>query len=268
MRSVIDCKTILTKEFLAAELNASRTPYRIAKSLNISETTVRDYCDKHGLERQKRPKTTPLWDQRYFESIDNEHKAYWLGIILTRGSIVIGRGCKTPTGIIVSFPHDEEYHLARWHREINSNNNIATYQNGKLLYCRSQHFSRTMCGHLARYGCVPQKSVKLGMPFPQLGESLTRHFIRGYIDGHSSLSWNRGQPKLDIGGNFAFLDVMKHHIGLTSKTHQYKHSPAGSLRVGGKRKVRSVGDYIYQDATVFLERKRKWFDSLDSEFST
>ncbi|HEU4325072.1 MAG TPA: LAGLIDADG family homing endonuclease [Roseiflexaceae bacterium] len=69
----------------------------------------------------------------------------------------------------------------------------------ELTYC-----SKEMYQDLARLGGTPHKSRTIG--FPPVPTDLLPHFVRGFVDGDGTLSWNGDRPVLQIySASQAFL---------------------------------------------------------------
>jgi hypothetical protein len=275
---------ILTKDLLENKFREGLTPHQISKLLRIDIRTVLKYMEIYGLShlRPKRailgPNPNPNWNCDFFENIDSEDKAYWLGFLMADGCVTTVGGM-IPNVVVLLLAEKDKEQIVKWHQAINSDHNIQTYSNvcwqkssrGEKLdatnykRCVSQHYSRKMCSDLIRLGCTPRKSNTL--KFPNLPPHLIHHFIRGYFDGDGSISWEiRGtQPKIDFCGTKQFLEGVKYHLEVKPKIHDYKHSKAFALRIGGKRQVKRIAEYLYFDATVFMVRKRERFNPLIGE---
>lgn len=109
------------------------------------------------------------------------------------------------------------------------------------------------------------------------------HFIRGYFDGDGCLSlyeqhvkqWTIRKQELSITGQEQLLQEIKHILTKNAGTTPtismkfYKKSPnTVSLRYGKKADIYSLYNYLYQDATVYLETKyQKFIDFISRDVS-
>jgi len=100
-------------------------------------------------------------------------------------------------------------------------------------------------------------------------ESL-HHFIRGYFDGDGcvrfSLIDNRKEFAVDIAGTQDFLTALKKHMIYSlnlSNVQIRKDKGVFRLAWGGNLQVRRIKEYLYQDSTIYLERKKEKFDLLN-----
>lgn len=118
--------------------------------------------------------------------------------------------------------------------------------------------SKKMCCDLIKLGCVINKTKTI--TFPSIPEHLYNHFIRGFIDGDGCIrvGVTKGKDLLDItSASYTFILQLKEkllpyttHIGISKETlYDVWH-----LRCGGKQ-VKNLLDWVYKDATVYLNRK-------------
>jgi len=138
---------------------------------------------------------------------------------------------------------------------------------GSSIYCTS----RQMFDDLARFGAVPKKSLTLEFPQWMKAHPLRHHFIRGYYDsdGCWSFRYNKDKFGVDTGkhqvrcsvrGTKNFLtdlrDVLEADTGIAKKIGDVKLS-AGiyKLEYAGNQITKKISDYLYKDATLYLERK-------------
>lgn len=120
----------------------------------------------------------------YFDNLDSEDKAYFLGLLLSDGYNDIKNG-------IVSIDLQEEDLPTL--RLLNSALNITPrpircYENKYAVKPRHRVVvsSRKISERLEQLEMVKQKSYNLKFP-QQVPENMLRHFIRGYFDGDGSI---------------------------------------------------------------------------------
>lgn len=194
-------------------------------------------------------------NEYFFDVIDSEHKAYWLGFIAADGSV-------NGNALAVALaPYDKD-HLEKLARTISSNHPVREYSYPRQPFVRFYIRSTHMTQSLSRYGIVPNKSLTLR--FPDLPAHLTRHFIRGYVDGDGgfSIATARNNPSFAVTSNADFLKPMQqvliNECDLKDTKLYYRHPdvPIATLRYGGRNQVKKIHDYLYSKATVFLQRKK------------
>ncbi|MEK6882932.1 MAG: LAGLIDADG family homing endonuclease, partial [Nanoarchaeota archaeon] len=128
---------------------------------------------------------------------------------------------------------------------------------------------------LNNLGCVEKKSLILKFPTSeQVPPEFIHHFIRGYFDGDGSITIHRNKIKsyqmkanLNMAGSLEFLESLKetfNQLGLSSVTKIYPIGKIHVLSFSGNSNVKKIGEILYKDATIFLQRKR---DKMEEVFS-
>lgn len=216
----------------------------IAKKLNVSRETIYHRLKMINIQNTQQFK----FNHNFFECIDTEEKAYWLGFITADGCVSMTANPKVDIGLAII----DITHLYKWHKILRSTKKINVYMNRAI----SSHPSKKMCYDLIKVGCTPQKSLTL--KFPKLKNDLVRHYIRGYMDGDGCISFgNKNQAiwqiKLNFLGTQEFLFSLQNKIGTNVKIRKKKN--ISILEINGNTQVMNILDFLYKDATVFLDRK-------------
>lgn len=223
--------------------------YRLFKRLDIpvrsrSEALKQYYCN-----------------ERYFETIDTEGKAYWLGFIMADGCIhVPSRGSPR---LIIGLHKKDIDHLYRLKRSLQSSHKIQMRSDGAVVLTIT---SRKICEDLMSYGVVPRKSGREVFP-AIIHEKLAHHFFRGYIDGDGSWSYRKHKRarngralSLSIcGGPHVIENFSSWAQSITGRSSP-KIRPSGlssTIQYGGNILVPKLAMAIYQNAEIFLPRKLK-----------
>jgi hypothetical protein len=208
-------------------------------------------------------------NDNYFNKIDNEEKAYWLGFLLADGCIHERAG-QDRLSLVLSIKDKD--HLEKFKKSLSFEGPINDYTKKSGLFIGLEHSfvritSQLLVNDLARVGCVPRKSLTL--EFPIINDSLVHHFIRGYFDGDGSVfiskekHWRSGNISQVIHFRFigteAFLKVLDKKINLSGRLVQAKGSRVYELCYKRNKKAQLFYNYLYEDATIFLERKEKIF---------
>lgn len=174
-----------TKEVLYdLYVNRNMTIKEVGEKYGISETLVYRWFKDCSIKT--RSSTSKFYaDYSYFDAIDTEEKAYWLGFVWCDGSI---NWSKTNPMLQLNVAERDRSHLEKFKKHINSNHSIGTYQKGSgfnntHLYkeCRFSFTSKHLSELLRdKYGMIPNRSSidKLVSSVP---DSLLRHFIRGVL---------------------------------------------------------------------------------------
>lgn len=245
-----------------ASLHAEGKSLReIERLTGIPRKRVSYELKQAGVEIKPRSKGTtgirnyPMWEEA-FEMIDTEEKAYWLGFLMADGDVNDRTYSIELSLQIRDIGHIEKMKaFLRTGVPVKERLIAGKHKAGRIQVC-----SKKLVQDLMRYGCVPRKSLKL--EFPELPAELIPHFMRGYMDGDGTL-YKRpdGQVEFSVLGTEAFLqryqqELMKLGLNETQITCTGQEGKAFQLRYNGNRNVAVIVDYLYRDATIWLERKR------------
>lgn len=214
-------------------------------------------------------------NENYFQIINSEEKAYFLGLIFADGSIYFRKGNYQPHFSITLIKHDK-YLLEKLKYEIQFTGNLyyikPPKQHQQNLF-RLGVTSSAFCGHLINSGCIPNKSLTLEFP-KIIPECFLRHFIRGYFDGdgsvHLSASGRHKNPQYHISilGTESFLNKLSEIVGTGSGIGIKKVKPKSlegkifRYMFGGNEMVKKFYHYLYDDSSVFMERKKEKMEKV------
>jgi len=200
------------------------------------------------------------FDDDYFEIIDTEDKAYYLGLLLADGNVYSARN-----RVQITLVKKDEYILKKFAKCIKYKGNIYL-DRGK--YSKLILPSKKMCSDLAKLGCHPNKG-KGDTPatLPDIDDKLVHHLIRGYFDGDGHISKNKKLKNpyynINITGSVPLITKVKGILedNQMEVSKLYTRPDKTSVQLVVKNK--SVGDfvkYLYKDAKHYLKRKEKIYE--------
>lgn len=210
----------------------------------------------------------------YFNRIDTEEKAYFLGFLYADGCVLTHQSSMEMS---IGLSSKDGYMLEWMKKQLEYTGPIGIYEykrEGKdyddahLLRCKSNG----LCSDLIRLGCIPRKSLVLRWPEKgSIPEHLMHHFIRGYFDGDGHFTfWTKegriSQLMIGFSGTESFLNDLEHylveHVGVNRNKVIKDRSKAYTLRHTGNKVAHKIGSYLYKDATIYLTRKHdKWMST-------
>lgn len=204
-----------------------------------------------------RPRTYYI-NEKFFNEIDTNEKAYWLGFLYADGYI-------TKSGFGIALKIGDFKHLEKMLKSMNSNYIIKIYKNTKEYsyskgeYCRLICSSKNMKSKLISYGLVPNKSVILQPPKIKFkNNDLRLCFIRGFFDGNGCVSGlKKSTYALKITSTDAMLDWIANSLGY-KYNKLYKRRPTdivSSLEIRGMKNIRKYGNLLYKNSDIYLDRK-------------
>lgn len=229
------------------------TAHAVTKILRAHNVKLRNASESHKL---------PV-DSNYFEVIDTEDKAYWLGFMYADGYV-------TKNIMGVKLRESDSEHLEKFKQALKSSHKIGHYvlnsgfsQGLNAPYCSLTIVDDKLVADLKRCGVVPNKSKVVVFPTELIvPRHLVHHFIRGYFDGDGSVYGSAKAPAASFDGTKEFLDVLlkilKEAIGTNCNVH-HDHS-IYCIKLGGHNIIKQLFQYMYKDATVFLGRKKQRFE--------
>lgn len=188
-------------------------------------------------------------DESYFQSIDTEDKAYWLGFIYADGNV-----SKNHKMFQLVLQNRDEGHLMKLLGYLKSNHPTFRHSKGaKGITLKNRVFVK----NLISAGIYPNKSYTI-KPI-KLRSDLQRHFWRGVIDGDGTLSTKKYKEVMGVAGNKytcdGFGDFIKAN-GVPTKAKTYtSRVGASTFSINGSGMTRLVSNLLYGNCTVFLDRK-------------
>lgn len=243
----------------------------LSQIFDICQPTIMKILDEYRIKRYSKVQLfSPDLNEHYFENIDTEYKAYFLGLIITDGCIHNTKGKQSL--ISLTLKSEDEYLLDKFKQEIHSNKNITYDGRG----CSEINIlSNMMVNDLKKYGVFSNKS--LNTIFPQnIPKEMKKHMIRGILDGDGSVSYYaRPNRKAHVKavrfcqGNKKFLldmvDFLYEAIGIDKiKTYKEKDS-LWSIAYRKDISLIKLIDYIYDDAHIYMKRKKHLCDLVYAE---
>lgn len=191
--------------------------------------------------------------------IDTQEKAYLLGILGADG-------CMKQRGkyycLSFGLTYSDREHVQRVASLISDRIKVHDYfypSNRKPMTYFEIGDSK-LCLDLISHGIVPRKS-KILKPPSSIPSGLTRHYIRGYFDGDGSVfntTRDGARVYANCVGTKEILEFINQNFQIfydnnTSVT-QSGQGELCHLKFSGKTAIAFL-NYIYQDATIYLERK-------------
>lgn len=233
---------------------AGQGTVRIGERFSVSSSAINNALRKAGVTiRDINARRAYPVNHDFFETIDTEEKAYWLGFIATDGNIYKNRltinlsdrehlekiakaiGCPRPIRPIKTTINSKSYEL--WSFYVNS---------------------AKIAADLSRIGITNKKTFEV---HPWVGPShLMRHYWRGCVDGDG---WVRSHSHYDtrfrIGmcGNLqmvtGFVDFAEHVTGFRATI--FPNKKIFYSEYTATEEVRALASTLYANCSVSLDRK-------------
>lgn len=232
------------------------------KELNISQKTLLTILRKYNIPIRGRSKGRRklFCDDNYFNEINTENKAYFLGLLMTDG-------WNRKIGFGITLEYKDEDILDIFKRDIKYTGNLLyshTKQGNKMVSLIVG--SNQIANDLLTHGMLPAKTNILCFP-TTVPKELMRHFMRGCFDGDGCISIIRNSLRFNIIGSSCFIEGYQQQLinDLSfSKTALYKSKTNHNIKTlhyGGNKQSLKLYEYFYKNATTFLKRKKEKFET-------
>ena len=216
-----------------------------------------------------------FFDFNFFEKIDNEYKAYWLGFMYADGCILKqdNRGygeqefkiqiAKEDLQLLEKFKQDiKSTYPIRKDKSKNEKN-----PNHQIQVIPSLRSQKTV-DDLKKLGCVENKSLILTFPSEQqVPKELQKHFIRGYFDGDGSISETKEHYYINFVGTESFIKKLYQILNMGSVFPDKRKENSWYLSIGGNLQVIKFYHLLYDNSNRYMQRKYEKFQLLLNKYN-
>lgn len=236
-----------------------------AKKFKIGKNTLYNYLkENNSIKNDKNYQKDITYDKNFFDSIDSEEKAYWLGFIMADGYTKLDKN-NNPAQTTIEISKKDINLLDAFKKSIKSNYIIRersrTTVTGKISeVCSITISSHHLTKQLVSYGVVPNKTY-IGFINEEIfgdNEELIFHYLRGYSDGDGTINKNKG--------NYVFKLVIRSKSILNTITNWIKKycnidpkitiwENTYRLNIQNKKDYFIFLEKLYKNANIYLDRK-------------
>ena len=218
------------------------------------------------------------YNHQYFDEINDEFKAYLLGFFIADGYLH-----SKSNRFGVSIQNQDEIILKYYQQNICDNLIYTKNRTTNLINRLDQGTFRWSSEHMKdifqnKYHIYPNKTHNkvFYFPFETIPNNLIRHFVRGFIDGDGSFESKEGTFTINlINTSLIFLKQIGNFIcnleneneiemnikEIQGKTINYYRLRFNMFRKNKPEKVLKIYNYLYNDSTIFLQRKKDKIES-------
>ncbi len=236
----------------------------------VSASKIKSLLHKNGVEMRSPSEANRRYtfNEHYFDVIDNEHKAYWLGFLYADGCNHAAKNA-----INLGLQEGDLEILEKFKVDLESNRPIAYHHyksedmNRQPTYTLSV-ISKHMSDQLTKLGCMPRKSLILQFPTEdQVPKHLLRHWLRGMWDGDGSCSLGCDKityhmtTSANLCSTVMVCEKVQELLIKELDIKSYIHRRAGrdntnrQVLFGGGRNIFKFFSWLYSDSTIYLKRK-------------
>ena len=196
-------------------------------------------------------------DSHYFEVIDTEEKAYWLGFLYADG--YIGKNNE----VELCLCERDKQHVMKFKECLKSEHAVSrkiVLLNGKQFAAyRISIKDSELANGLIKHGCVNNKSDCIEMP--QLNsKELYRHFVRGFVDGDGSIIHRRNYISVNItSASESFCNSLTAYcqeiVGINFVKQKYANENAYHVTTMARAEGILFLHHLYDNCNIYLDRK-------------
>lgn len=240
---------------------------KIASIMQINVKTVFTILKKYNIKSRTLSESSMKYTCKddFFNVINTEKKAYWLGVLFADGSITKKA---SKSGQIIFSSKDRKW-VEMFLSDIGSDNspNCEYQKSYKKYIWKAQITSAQMYNDLNTLGCTPTKTKTIEMP--QLNNDLMHHFIRGYFDGDGTVGIYKNLKNSDwkilrsgfCSGSENFITSLLKVLPIKNKTIKKRLNTFLYIAQFSLQDSIKLYNYLYNGDTVCLERKKQIFDN-------
>jgi len=241
----------------------------ISKFLNISISNVSTYLTQSlGSGRKGRfiyKRRIFTLNESFFENIDTEAKAYFLGLLAADGNL-----SSSQNSVRIGLHEKDKEILECFRENLNYTKPLKFVKKVKepgwnrsdqyLLEISSTIFRKS----LEKHGLTPNKSLTLVFP-TTIPLEYQHDYIRGYFDGNGCIHIDkRDHGSIIIASSEMFskslIEVLQ-TFGIRSSTSKHYKANCFYTRSFGYDNVENFYNFMYKDSTIFLDRKKQIFEN-------
>lgn len=230
----------------------------IQKEYNINYDRVKDIvkcCDIVSCSKRLNPNLI----ENYFQCIDTCDKAYWLGLLISDGSITY-QPKKSKFQLELTLKQEDEDILNLLQNDLGVQNKIYP---SNFKYRRFSLGSKKIVTDLVNLGVTQNKTFTVKVPV--FNKEYNSSFIRGLFDGDGGFTVyirSSGQKCMELsfcGNNFIIewvLNTLINEIPKLTKNSITKEGSIKRIRWSSKKDIILIRNYLYNNSNIhYLYRK-------------
>ena len=241
-----------------------------SRILGVAQITLRKFAKKHGYKTLDGRSLKNVLDRNFFNRIDSEEKAYWLGFLYADGYVYERKHL-----ISVCLSSIDRDHLLKLRLSLKCDRSIFDRPPRKTKYILGKEVnsgpsstliisSVELVDALISLGCVQRKTHILRFPSKdQVPESLICHFIRGYFDGDGSFWLSSKGPVISFCGTQSMCEGIRSFLcglsifcGKICSKDCLSNNKFYFFNIANMDGIKRFYSDVVQNATIYLDRKR------------
>lgn len=248
------------KEVIDLYVHHRYSQQQIAEKFSCSSFVIHNILKRNNIKIISQPKINKQQREDYFDIIDSEHKAYWLGFIFADGNV-------HKNELSIEIHEKDKALLEQFKEDLNLNSKITIRHRKNTSVCCIRMTSSHLCNSLAQYGIIPNKTKNVHH-LPEVPIDFLPHFLRGLIDGDGWITIDKsGYYHIGFVSNYQSVceDFKKYCNILTNNLCKAKITRKGKtpcFQIQGKQATKQLATVLYKDNTICLSRKYRLVEPL------
>lgn len=205
----------------------------------------------------------PNLKENYFEYIDDEYKAYFLGLLITDSNVFLHTNNGRQASISIQLQNQDKYIIEIFKQQLNAQTNIRYDKRDNS--CAFAIRSDKMAQDLSKYGVIARKTQKTYLPY--IDNFLMPHLLRGILDGDGCIQYTQDGKRIHeisfCGTPQLIGDIKQYLMGcfpqLSNRKIYYYSDTFCDIRWNKVEDVKNIGLLLYNNANIFLVRKHNKF---------
>jgi len=195
-------------------------------------------------------------DDKFFDVIDTEAKAYWLGFISADGNV-------HDNTLRIALKIEDKTHLKKFVDLITPGHHIVDYchkDNEDQKYCRVTIASKGLATGLLKLGVTERKSFTI-KPCEFVPDEFKAAYWRGLVDGDGCITYNK-HPRhkmwcVKLCGSKWICDGFRNWVAefVESGASVLPAKRVFRISYDSTRLTKKIVSRLYTNATVYLDRK-------------
>lgn len=245
----------------------------IAAFYKLRPITHQEVCDKFDISKptlikilkffkcknwRKNILFSPDLRENYFEEINTNEKAYFLGLLITDGNVFIKNNTYK---VSITLQEQDKYLIEKFCEAIKLNKVVTSDGRG----CYSvQVCSKKMCEDLRKYHIIPNKTFTVRLP--QINDKYMPYFLRGCIDGDGSVGFYKRKGRHShrkiirlCSASKTFLEDIKNYLseklGIGGFIREERKDNLFQIYYTKNRDIYNLINYLYDDNSIRMKRK-------------
>ena len=248
---------------ICARYQNGETTVELGDAFGLCDRTIAKIVREGGGKIRAGIRRSLVQNHDYFEVIDTPDKAYFLGWMISDGSVVESKTREGRSAVIAIDIHSKDrYILEEFAKCIGADKDIVR-DFKKRCHSHIRFASQKMSDDLAQYGVVPGKTHLAYLP--RVSADLMPHLIRGVFDGDGTVTKSQGSIR------FAFYGTEQLCLGVRDYLHEkigariapVSKSTCYHVWWGKKSTVTDFYNLIYENCgDLYLHRKKDKFETV------